>query len=110
MDDAPRWEPMDPTRPNGIWSLRLGSDELARVQERVDGSGWVSNVAMHREDWRRRMHAVAPSQRLAMKWAERWTLANLARIRGEMRPLVETQCGTRSLGQAAVRLPTAPAR
>jgi hypothetical protein len=75
--------------------LIRGTDELARIAKRVDGRGWLSEVGRHRRDWRERPCIVAPTRALAMKWAERWTRANLQRILDvELPPMVQTQCGT----------------
>ncbi len=64
--------------------LCLDVHELASVQQRVDGAGWVSEVGRHQRDWRRRKHVITPTQGQAIKWAERWTRANLERIQSEM--------------------------
>ena len=90
---TPRWEPHDP-RLDSILYLRLGLDEVARVARRVDGRGWLSEVARHRRDWRRRLQVIAPSKAAALRWAERWTQARLERIRAELPPLQRTHCGT----------------
>ncbi|MFC4729079.1 hypothetical protein [Coralloluteibacterium thermophilus] len=55
---------------------------LARVQQRVGGD-WLVGVNQH-YIWERRLHAVAPSERLAMRWAERWAEANRARLYEEV--------------------------
>lgn len=80
---------------DSIHYLLLGTDQLARVARRVDGAGWLSEVGRHRRDWKRRPTLVAPSKRAAMRWAEAWTRANLARIvETELPPMYRTQCGT----------------
>lgn len=66
----------------GTRALRLGGYwgmEVAIVTCRVDGKGWGSTVNRHRES--PRPFVLAPSQRLAMRWAERWALARLDLLR-----------------------------
>lgn len=86
-----RWEPHFPGM-DSIWYLMHGTDQLARVARRVD-AGWISEVARHRRDWRRRPTSVTPSRRAALRWAEAWTRANFERILDELPPLWRTQCG-----------------
>jgi hypothetical protein len=77
------WRPLYP----GLGSILLlvyGTDELARVAQRVNGQGWLSEVARHQRDHRRRPQVVAPTRAAAMRWAERWTRANLERIRSQL--------------------------
>jgi hypothetical protein len=90
-----RWEPMAHYAPQ-ILCLRWCDHELARVQLRVDRSTWCSEVARHRESGRRRLTVIAPTQRTAMKWAERWTRAHLPRLLQELPVLHRTHCGTMS--------------
>lgn len=77
------WRPLFPGM-GSILLLMLGTDELARVAHRVNGQGWLSEVRRHQRDHHRRRYAVAPTRAAAMKWAERWTRANLHRIREEL--------------------------
>jgi hypothetical protein len=87
---------------DSIAYLMRGTDELARVAQRVDRRGWLSEVARHRRNWRARPSLVAPTRRLAMKWAQAWTHANLQRtLELELPPLVQTQCGTWTQSVAA---------
>lgn len=77
--DEPLWTPTG-YNPPGIFTLEVRGVEVARVNERVDGRGWLSEVNRHLRDRARRRYVVVRSQRLAMLWAERWTRAHLARI------------------------------
>jgi len=86
-----RWSPLD-HQTSSVQRLRIGWDEVARVQQRVDGHGWLSQVARHRRDWRRHLYVIAPNQRTAMRWAERWTRINLAQVLAETPPLHRTYC------------------
>jgi hypothetical protein len=74
-----------------ILVLYLGTDQLARVDRHDDGT-WSSVVARHLRDGRRHLRADLPTQRAAMKFAERWVRANLQRIRSEL-PRVESGMG-----------------
>jgi len=87
-----RWSPLD-HQTSSIQCLRIGWDEVARVQQRVDGHGWLSQLARYRRDWRRHLYVIAPNQRTAMRWAERWTRAKLARVLTESPPLHRTHSG-----------------
>jgi hypothetical protein len=96
-----RWEPLD-VYTVGIWCLRWGTDELARVQALIDGRGWASIVARHRTDWKRHLRLAAPSERTARRWAERWTRANAERIQAEMPRMMITHCGTQTRAAGAI--------
>lgn len=86
-----RWGPMDVHTPL-ILCLRLDRQEFARVRARADGQGWVVLVARHRA-YERQPSVIAPTRGAAIKWAERWVRANLARCVAEVRPLRALQCG-----------------
>ena len=102
--DALRWEPHFPRGDSTIWYLLFGTDQLARVTRRVDGAGWVSEVGRYRRDWKARPAVNAPTRAAAIRWAERWTRANLARIPElELPPLVATHCGTKTTAPEAYR-------
>jgi hypothetical protein len=88
-----RWEPHF-VGCDSIWYLLRGTDQLSRVARRVDGRTWLSEVARHRRDWRKRPQLIVASRALAMRWAERWTRANLARtLEIELPPMWRMQCG-----------------
>lgn len=88
------WRPIvsDLEVPIGLF---LVLDELARVSQRVDGCGWVSHVGRHRRDYRRHLHAIAPTRALAIRWAEAWTRAHLTQIRTELPHMVPGAGATR---------------
>lgn len=76
------WEPMDHMTPL-ILCLRDEGIEFARVGRSADDRGWCINLARHRP-WERQLHARAPTQAAAMKWAERWVRANWQRCLEEL--------------------------
>lgn len=94
MDSAPHWGLMAPQFV-GIHILLLDFTELARVSERVSGDGWLSTVNRHQRDSRRHLSIIAPSERAAKRWAERWVCANLARIRSALPGLEPGPAGIR---------------
>src|SRR5690606_9704645 len=85
------WHPMHGG--GSIMLLQLGSDALARVDQMLDGR-WASTVRYHLRDYRRRLRAVHATRAAAMKHAERWTRANLDRIRSEL-PTTQPAFGCR---------------
>lgn len=85
------WGPMDHMTPL-ILCLRLDRQEFARVVRRADDAGWSVTVARHRP-FERQRRAIAPTQAIAMKWAERWVRANLQRCIAEVAPMRRLQCG-----------------
>ncbi len=86
------WEPLSVYYP-GIWVLRIEHTEVARVNQRVDGRGWLSQVNRHQRDHGRRLWVLAPSERAAKRWAERWTRANLPHILDELPGLTKGPAG-----------------
>jgi hypothetical protein len=81
--DCPAWEPLN-IYTVSISVIRIEQIEVARVIERVDGKGWLSQVNRHQRGWNRRLYAIAPSERTAKRWAERWMLANLDLVRTQL--------------------------
>lgn len=64
--------------------LCLDGTEIARVCERVDGSGWNSTINMHGPVFGRRPYLRVATRAYARKMAERWATANLERIRRQI--------------------------
>ena len=85
------WGPMDHQTPL-ILCLRVDGVEFARVLRRADDRTWLALVARHRP-WERQRSAIAPTKAAALKWAERWVRANLARCIAEVPPMRKLQCG-----------------
>ena len=64
--------------------LCLDGTEIARVCERVDGSGWNSTINMHGPVFGPRPYMRVASRSFARKMAERWATVNLARIQRQI--------------------------
>lgn len=67
----------------GMRSLEVdGPDGLrvAYVRERACRDGWAATIRRHL-DWPGQRSRVAPSQEIAMKWAEWWAVPRMAELR-----------------------------
>lgn len=65
-------------------ALMLGTTEVARYTEKVDGTGWSVEVDRQRRDWTERRDAVAPDRDTARRWIEAWALRDRERIAAEV--------------------------
>lgn len=92
MDRHLRWELLNPQYAE-LWVIRIGMTEVARVNQRVNGGGWLSSVARHRRHQARPMMAIARSKAAAMRWAMRWTLIHYDTVVDELPQLMPNSHG-----------------
>jgi hypothetical protein len=86
------WTQPDRFAEPGIWVLKVRDWVIAMVKDRGDGY-WISYVNRHVRDWNRRHSILTPSRSLAMRCAERYSRAHLARILTELPEMRPGPCG-----------------
>lgn len=63
-------------------ALMLGTVEVARYTQKVDGTGW--NVMVDRQRAEGRSYATAPERDTARRWIEQWAVRDRERIVAEV--------------------------
>lgn len=87
------WINPEPWTQPTLLVLKVNGWEVARVGDRVGGDTWLSTVNRHVRDWRKHLRIITPSRSLAIRCAERYTRAHLARILTELPEMRAGPCG-----------------